>query len=291
MVTIVISYKAGTGDVLSLNLASLARHTKDVPHNIVVLTAEGDMDDDLKSLNTYYRINVQQVKLEPEFATSRAHGAMLDQYIPSRIDTEYVMTLDSDCFPVADGWLSDLMEMMNKGADMVGILHPWGPPDETMNQKRIEWRVMSQHCWESTHVACQMLRTSKLKELGAKYNAGDDTGLAIVAEAKLKGLKVDGFRVTRCPKPLVGNIDPEFNRYVCLVFGDKMYHHGGWTRTNVFADKPVFREEFWWVANRIFKEKGAEWLLDDAASYRFKFDREKEVSAEKMKRLFGFKNA
>jgi hypothetical protein len=283
MVTIVICYKKGTGDILSVNLASLARHTKDVPYNVVVLAAEGDVDEDLESLKSYYRIKVQQVGLEVGLVTTKAHGIMLDQYIPEGIDTEYVMTLDSDCFPIADGWLSDLLKM---NADVTGILHPWAPPPPDMNKKRIEWRVRSQHCWESTHVACQMLKTSKLKELGVKYNAGDDTGLAIVAAAKANGLKIDGYKATRCPIDM-GGIDPEFNRYIGLVFGDKVYHHGGWTRTTVGNDKPVFGSEYEWVAERILKERGAEWLLDDMVSYSFTFDREEEVAKEKMDRLFG----
>lgn len=283
MVTIVICYKKGTGDILSVNLASLARHTKDVPYNVVILAAEGDVDEDLESLKSYYRIKVQQIGLEVGLVTTKAHGIMLDQYIPEGIDTEYVMTLDSDCFPIVDGWLSELLKM---NADVTGILHPWAPPPSDMNKKRIEWRVRSQHCWESTHVACQMLKTSKLKELGAKYNAGDDTGLAIVAAAKANGLKIDGYKPTRCPIDM-GGIDPEFNRYIGLVFGDKVYHHGGWTRTTIGNDKPVFGSEYEWVAERILKEHGAEWLLDDIVSYKFEFDREEEVAKEKMDRLFG----
>lgn len=287
MVTIVICYKKGTGDILSINLASLARHTKDVPYKVDIVVARGDKDDGLATVNACFPVNIHEVSVDST-NSNKMHGAMLDAHIPS-IDSEYVMTLDSDCFPMANGWLSNLLNMMDNGAEVVGILHPWAPPPSNMNQKRIEWRVRSQHCWNNTHVACQMLRVSKLKELGAKYNAGDDTGLAIVATAKAKGLKIDGFKPTRCPKPVIGKLDPEFNRYQCIVFGDSMYHHGGWTRTNVGTDKPLFEDEVGWVAERIMKERGAEFLLEDNLSYKFKFDREEEVAKEKMDRLFGMK--
>ena len=291
MVTIVISYKKGTGNILAVNLASLARHTKDVPHKIDIITAKGDMDRDLIELNSYYRINMCELNICNSIDNiNKMHGMMLDAHIPSAIDSEFILTLDSDCFPVADGWLSDLLNM---NADIAGILHPWVPPPD-MNKNRIEWRVRSQHCWANTHVACQIMKTSKFKELGMKYNAGDDTGLAITKAAMDRAWKIDGYKLTRCPKPLEvvpGTTDPEFNRYVCLIYGDKMYHHGGWTRTNVGTDKPVLEDEFGWVTERVLTERGAEWLLDDDLSYKFKFDKEEEVAKEKMGRLFGLKNA
>lgn len=287
MVTIVICYKIGTGGILATNLASLARHTKDVNHNIVVLVAKGDIDEDLISLGSFYRINIKEVDLELGYPVSNRHGAMLDQYIPSEIKTEYVMTLDSDCFPVADGWLS---ELLNMNADLSGILHPWSPPDPSMNTKKIEWRVRTQHCWESTHVACQLIKTYRLRELSAKYNAGDDTGLDIVAKAKLKGFKIDGFRVTRCPIPSLGKTDPELNRYVGLVFGDYVFHYGGFTR-KVMGDEQVLNDEFGWIKDRMIANKGVEFLLDEGTSYKFTLDREEEVSKYRMDRLFGMRNA
>jgi hypothetical protein len=135
-----------------------------------------------------------------------------------------------------------------------------------------------------------MLRTEDVRLLNEKYNTGDDTGLALTKKAKSLGWKTDGFKVTRCPKPETGETDPEFNRYVALVYGDRVYHHGGFTRTVVLGDEPVFRKEFGWVAGRVIIERGAEFLLDDSLSYRFEFDREEEVAKEKMQRLFGLKS-
>jgi hypothetical protein len=290
-VTIVVCYQQGTGDILATCLASLARHTKDVSHKVVVLTRGREPDADLEQLRVAYA-NVSAISL-PEIddkVSSRVHGAMLDVVVPSRIDTEYVLTLDSDCFPVANGWLSDLLKMLKDGARISGILHPWAPPPSSMSQKKLEWRVRSQHCWETTHVACQMLRTEDVRLLNEKYNTGDDTGLALTKKAKSLGWKTDGFKVTRCPKPETGETDPEFNRYVALVYGDRVYHHGGFTRTVVLGDEPVFRKEFGWVAGRVIIERGAEFLLDDSLSYRFEFDREEEVAKEKMQRLFGLKS-
>jgi hypothetical protein len=112
--------------------------------------------------------------------------------------------------------------------------------------------------------------------------------LLIPLEAHKRGWKVDGFKVTRCALPRDGS-DPEFNRYVCLVFGDKVYHHGGFTRVAVGGDKQVLEEGYGWVKDDVIKNCGAKFLLRDDMSYKFKFDREEEVSADKMDRLFGKK--
>ena len=290
MVTIVICYQSGTELMLLANLKSIKRHTHGIGYKIVVVTRKGGDSEFLNSLKSGSLVqDIAELDINAE-VTSHVHGMMLDAVIPSMIDTKYVMTLDSDCFPVADGWLSDLLEMMRGGARVVGILHPWAPPPASMDKKKIEWRVRSQHCWETTHVACQMLKVADLMDLGTKYKAGDDTGLAIVAAAKAKGWRVEGFVVSRCPAPELGDIDPEFNRYVCLVFGDKIYHHGGFTRVAASGDEPVLNDEFGWVTKEIIANEGAEFLLDGRKSYKFKLDREEAVAQEKMDRLFGMRN-
>jgi hypothetical protein len=217
---------------------------------------------------------------------------MLDAFLVDRgVDTEFFLTMDSDCFPVAEGWLDYMLEMADgspayrEPARVVGILHPWSPPPADMDHDKIEWRVRSQHCWDSTHVACQMIRMDDLMKLKVTYAGGDDTGLLIPLEAKKHGWKIDGFRVTRCAKPRDCS-DPEFNRYVCLIFGDAVYHHGGFTRVATMGDKPVMDEAYGWVRGELLLRREAEFLLDDEYSYRFKFDREEEVSKEKMDRLF-----
>ena len=218
---------------------------------------------------------------------ARIHGTMLDNFLANNsVGTEFFLTMDSDCFPVADGWLEDMEGMLDKGAKVAGILHPWTPPPENMDHFRIEWRVRSQHCWNNTHVACQMIRYADLKELGVKYAGGDDTGLLVPLMAGKRGWKIDGFKVSRCANPR-DTSDPEFNRYVCLVFGDKIYHHGGFTRVATMGDKPMLAEAYGWVQKSILEHRGAEFMLSDEHSYKFKMDREEEVSKDKMDRLFG----
>lgn len=287
--TLVTCYKAGTSSVMEAWLASVRRHEAGLPGHIVILTKKGDVDEGLKRLvGEYAPMELEEVDVGSDLlSVSRVHGVMLDSYVPNKIQTELVVTMDSDCFPVADGWASELAGMLDSGARLAGILHPWGPPPKDMKKTKLEWRVRSQHCWERTHVACQMIRTADLKELGVKFAQGDDTGLLVTRLAAEKGWKTAGFMPTRCPRPAVGKVDPEFNRYVGLLYGDKVFHLGGFTRTAVCGDQPVFEVDFGWVKDQMLEERGAEFLLDDEQSYRFKFDQEEKVAAEKMQRLFG----
>jgi hypothetical protein len=230
-------------------------------------------------------LNVIKVSI-PIVPVTRVHGAMLDAFLDLNLASTFFMTMDSDCFPVADDWLDVLFKKMDDGARVVGILHPWAPPSEEMAHGRIEWRVRSQHCSNNTHVACQMLRTDDLKDLAVNYRDGDDTGLLIPNKARSLGWKVDGFHVTRCAKPQ-GSSDPEFNRHTTLVFGDKVYHHGAFTRNEIVGDKQYMVEEYKWVLDELKKRRGADFLLSDEFSHQFKFDREEAVAADKMKILFG----
>jgi hypothetical protein len=290
--TLVTCYKAGTFAVMESWLASVRRHEEGLLGDIVILTKKGDVDEGLRGLvDRYAPVEVEEVEVgDDPLSMSRIHGIMLDSYVPGRIKTELVVTMDSDCFPVANGWASELAGMLDSGARLAGILHPWGPPPKDMKKTKLEWRVRSQHCWERTHVACQMVRTDDLKELGVKFSKGDDTGLLVTRLAAERGWKTAGYMPTRCPRPAIGKVSPEFNRYVGLVYGDKVFHLGGFTRVSVCGDAPVFEEDFGWARDRMLRDKGAEFLLDDEQSYRFKFDREEEVAAEKMQRLFGMAN-
>lgn len=290
LVSIVICWKSGTEEMLTACLKGIQRHTHDVDYEVVLVDAEPEKNGgnftDTISLKSMRRATVPFLKDE----INCVHGKMLDHIVPG-IKTKYILTLDSDCFPVADGWLSELIKMLEDGASLAGILHPWAPPPSDLPKNKIEYRIRAQHCWETTHVACQLIETDYLRKLiekGCKFNGGDDTGLLIPAMVKEDGGKISGFKPTRCPIPWTGELDPEFNRYVCLVYGDKVYHHGGFSRKCVLKDQPVFGRSFMWCEKLVLWGHGAEFLLDDNFSYKYAFDREEEVAKEKMQRLFGF---
>lgn len=243
---------------------------------------------DSKVLNSFSLI--PESGISRRAGSSGVHGSMLDLFLPGEADADIVGTMDSDCLPVADGWLDGLVQALEVGpARLAGILHPWKPPHDKMNRKSIEWRVRSQHCWLTTHVACQFMKKSTLQELcrdGAKYAGGDDTGLLFPYYAKKRGWCCGGYMPTRSPVSRLEDCDPEFNRYIGVVYGDCLVHIGGATRESM-GDVPLLDKAFGWVKGRIIEEQGAEFLLSDDYSCRYRFDREDEVVREKMMRMFG----
>jgi hypothetical protein len=268
----------------------MTRHTANLPE-IYVLARDDDSASEADRIVDTLWCKVVKLRGQSNGA-ARVHGSMIDEFLTGcdLAGDELIMTMDSDCFPIADGWLDGLIAMMDSGAKVSGILHPWAPPPKDMDRKLIEWRIRSQHCWESTHVACQMIRASDLWSMRydvdpVSYSGGDDTGMLIPLRAHQLGWKIDGYKVTRCPKP-AESADPEFNRYASLVFGDMIYHCGGFTRIRM-GDTPVMEENYGWARKRMVECEGAEFLLDGDHSHRFRFDREEEVAKEKMCRLFG----
>ena len=289
-VTIAICYQEGTLDMMRVCLSAIKRHTKRQHRILLITKIPGGGQDELNTILDEFGLNQTNLYLvgsSESLLIGRPHGFMLD-YAMEGIDSKYVLTLDSDCFPVADGWLTELVEMMKPDVACAGILHPWKPPPE-MEKNMLEYRVRSQHCWETTHVACQLVRRDFLISQKLQYVTGDDTGLDIPKRAKEIGMKVVGWMPSRCANPRNSTFEAEFNRYVCLIWGDRVYHHGGYTRKSVFNDDETFNENFGWVLELLLAYEGAEFLLDDGNSHQFSLDREEEVAKEKMQRLFGLK--
>ena len=304
-VTILIVYVAGTADMLDVCLASLKRHPGGIPYKVRIITKAskiscqisdkndlmafakyGASDDYAEAMNVascYENIEVWSYEIGYTLTGSEMHGKLLDKAVYD-VDTEYVLTMDSDCFPVADNWLQYFMELHRLGAEITGILWPWIPPPANLNKNTIEYRVRKNHCWNNTQVVCQLVKKSFVIQNGLLFNSGDDTGFSLCEFAHSKDLLVTGLKPTRCALPK-GNLDPEMNRHVCVVYGDMIYHQGGSTRKKQGAsvDPLGYYDE---ARERVFREKGAEWILKDENSYRYRFDKEEDVAQFKMNAMF-----
>lgn len=295
-ITIMTCYVRGTHEMMSACLAAIQRHTK-CSASVLVAAAEGHLDQGLFEVVDCFQdkplhIEVAEIP-KSHIRKGHEHGCILDRAIETEVTSPYVLTLDSDALPMSDAWLDRLHAMMTSDKICTsGILHPWGPPPTGMNKSKLEWRVRTQHCWETTHVACQLIRLSDIQALHKKnigYAEGDDTGLGMVQSLKDDGRVCIGYRPSRCPKPAV-DFDAEFNRYSCVVYGDSVIHVGGFTRVTVDGDNSVFHRAFGWAEERVLEDGGAEFLLNDDQAYVYKFDKEEEVSDEKMQRLFGLES-
>lgn len=288
-VTIVCCYRTGTLRMMEACARAVVRHTK-MDYEFLIVTRDAEPGELDGVLGAFCPSTAMVLRVDVLDGPG-VHGRMLDEALASgvaRHGAPFVLTLDSDCLPVADGWLAGLHAgVVRAGVGAAGILHPWAPPPADMGRDTIEWRVRSQHCWESTHVACQLVPREFATHFGVGFADGDDTGLEVVKLIKTMGLRCEGFMPSRCPLSMT-DFDPELNRQVGVVYGDMVYHHGGHTRVSACGGDAALRRSFGWALDRVLEEGGAEWLLDDAVSHRYALDREEEVAAEKMKRLFGF---
>ena len=280
MITILMTYKSGPQRMLEVAVSALMRYKAGCPFELRIVT---DISDEKALKEAPFRY-IHQYDIPPANSGSGQHGRLLDAAVKD-VDTEYFLTLDSDCFPVADGWLKDLVDMQGDNVAASGILWPWVPAPESVRKGTLDSRIRGYHCSDNTHPACQLIRTKMFKENGWKFadQDGDDTNHGFMKKAHEVGMIVKGWMPTRCPLPDF-EFNPEFNRHECLVFGDKIYHHVGAT-TEMNKDASSLRV-FTKARERVYNESGAEWLLESGNSYQYKFDREEEVAQFKMKLMF-----
>ena len=283
--TIIITYAAGVPEILDVCLASLARHDAGMPCEVKVVTDALGFTEAKKviehspledcTLNDY---NIGAFKTGSEM-----HGKLLDTAVRN-CDTEYILTLDSDCFPVADNWLGRLMDLHKGGYFISGILWPWIQPPADLNKATIEYKIRKYQCYDCTQVACQLIRRDFLVDNNISFIGSRDTGFSVIDKAWERGLTVGGLMPTRCPKPKAG-VDPELNRMCCVVYGDMIYHQGAATRSVTVGDidPQGWLEE---ARKRVLQEKGAEWILKPGNSYQYNMSREEEVAQFKMEGMF-----
>lgn len=281
LVTIVVSAGGASERMLRACLCSLERHRGATEYKILVVApwhqcgVPQKVSEDLGV--QFHGVNARVDNL----SGSRIHAATLDNCL-YKVRTPYLLTLDADCFPVVDDWLDVMMSDIEAGAKVTGILHPWCPPPEELKSQTMEWRIRSQLCSNNTHVACQLVGLDTLKRLGVGFGDGDDTGLAIPVQARNAGMKVTGLKLSGCAYSTEAD-GLEFNREHCLIFGDKVYHHGGGCREEQGKGSP---SDIWrLVRKRVLDEGGAEFILEDP--YRYEFNNEEEVAAAMIEKILG----
>ena len=287
MIEVLVSYAAGTSEMLETCLASLRRHDAGKEYDVAVLTGDPQACEEAKPVAGTYGASCFSCDVSMARTSSGRHGRMLDAAVASS-KAERVLTLDSDCFPVADGWMSDLAERLDAGADVAGIAWPWAPPPDTVGRDTIEWRVRRQHCCTNTQVACQMVRTDLIRKMGLRFAdpSGDDTNFGLMDKVHAAGMRVSGVLPTRCALPdCPGAMDPEDNRHVCVVYGDAVYHHGGASR-EVRDEFSVQKGLYDAARARVKAERGAEWVLRPECGHVYRFDDEEAVARAKMDMMY-----
>jgi hypothetical protein len=271
--------------MLDVCLSSLRRHDVGVAHTVVVLSGDDQAFEESKPVAQRYCAVCCQYDVTGARTSSGRHGRMLDAAV-EHCKSEYVLTLDSDCLPIADGWMAWMMDKLESGTDVAGIVWPWIPPPPDVDRASIEWRMRRNHNWSKTQVACQLVRTDTLKKMGLKFADpdGDDTNFGLMDKVQAAGLKVEGMMPTRCALPDT-KFDVEANRHVCVVYGNMVYHHGGASR-EITGELRLAKGLFDVARNRIFEERGAEWILSPENCHIYRMDSEEGVAQIKMDMLY-----
>lgn len=282
-VTIIVSVGGASQNILETCVASIRRHTSDSDYKLLFACPSHQGNP------ASYVADAENIPIafediaDDDMSGSAVHGRLLDRIIQNTLDTDLFLTLDADCFPVDDSWLTILRNYIEEGAGVSGILCPYAPPPSDMKEG-LEHRIRSHLCWNNTHVACQMTRKSIIDKLGVGFRSGDDTGLAIPMAAHASGWCVKGLMPTRCAKP-EEDVEPELNRETCVIFGDSVYHHGKGCREELNRGLP---EEPWdKIRSEVLSHRGAEFLLRSDMSHEYVFNREEEAAHIKVMDVMG----
>lgn len=288
-VTILMVYASGVQRMLRVTLNALKGHVAGCSYKLRIIIDEDEKDAIWEVREIDPSVEIVSYDIGAVKTASGQHARLLDAAVKD-VDTEFFMTMDSDCFPVADGWLKKLMDMQEDDVAASGILWPWIPPPATVGEKTIEWKLRSFQNWNNIHPACELIRTKLMVDRGWKFADidGYDTNHGFMDKARAAGYRIVGLMPTR--GPLVDQecgieYDPEDNRMESLIFGDMLYHHVGATR-ECRGHTPEKTELFTNSRKRVYNDGGADWMLLPGNSHVFKMDREEEVAQARMKMVY-----
>jgi hypothetical protein len=136
------------------------------------------------------------------------HAVALDELV-ARIgsDVDYLVTLDTDAFPVADGWIDRLTTAIDQGAMLVGV-----------------WRdEMAPELAPFVHPSCLCVRRQDLLDLHIKFSVYDhmEPGQNLTDAVAAHGGQIVPLRRTN-------KRNPHF--LIAGIYGDLVYHHAAGSR-------------------------------------------------------------
>lgn len=147
----------------------------------------------------------------------RSHPKALDHLVSRvRADVDYIVTLDSDSFPVRSDWLDILVTNCERGASLTGVYR----------------NEMMPTIHPFVHVSGLCVRNRDLRALDVSFGRkmGQDVGQNISDELS---------RLGRTITPLTRSNVVNFHFLIGGIYGDAIYHHGAGSR----------RAQFWTSAD------------------------------------------
>jgi hypothetical protein len=194
---------------VDLCLRQIERHSRGSSYEVLVFDNSW-LPEHRTILESHPRVR----RFEPRQAGRNVrHGPALDRLV-RRVhpDTEFVVTLDTDSFPIRDGWIENLTGRLTGDVLVAGA---WR--DEMLPVKRA-----------FVHPTCLGIRRSTLEELGTGFAiaGGTDVAANITDAVHRRGGRSSKLRRSN-------RWNPHF--LMGAVYGDLVYHQGAGSRAPVFS--------------------------------------------------------
>jgi hypothetical protein len=202
---------------ISLCLRQIERHT-DPNHYRVLVYDQSKLPEHDQILRDH---DVEVIR-DPD-GRHMPHPVALDLLVERAAGAEFVVTMDTDSFPVSDRWLEQLTGSVRRGAAIAGIYR-----DEMAPKIR-----------PFIHVSGLCIRRDTLLGLDVSFarHKGQDAGQNITETLTATGEELS---------PLFRSNRRNFHFLIGGLYGDLMYHHGAgsrhanfWTSVDVDADERV----------------------------------------------------
>jgi hypothetical protein len=193
---------------IGLCLEQIARHTDPAAYQVFVWD-NSFLPEHLEIIARHPQATVYS---EAETQRDVPHGRALDRlFLEVSPGTEYVVTLDTDSFPIRDGWLENLVGRLEAGAALAGV-----------------WRdEMFPKVLPYVHPSCLAIRSEMLRELGIPFHRRDE---AEVGQNLTTAVIAAGRTISRLRRSNVREV-----HYVLGgIYGDLVYHHGAGSRRAAF---------------------------------------------------------
>jgi hypothetical protein len=194
---------------IKICLEQLARHTDASAYQVLVWDNTA-LPEHLEILNSSPQVTVFTAEDGKDVRHGRALDRLLDQ-VPS--DVEFVVTFDTDSFPIRDGWLENLLGRLDGGAALAGV-----------------WRdEMAPRIPAYVHPSCLAARRDVLVELNVDF-ARKQGHRIDVGQHITNSVIASGGLISRLRRTNVHNM----HFLMGGVYGDLVYHHGAGSRHAAF---------------------------------------------------------
>jgi hypothetical protein len=208
---------------IRLCLQQLERFTPESEYQVLVWD-NSFLPDQLEMLEARPQVSVFS---EREKQKDVRHGRALDRLmrkVPEEV--EFIVTLDTDSFPVRGGWLANLLDRLDDRVALTGI-----------------WRdEMAPRIAGYVHPSCLGARRETLAALDVEFARKQGVHRVDVGQNITNAIVAAGGRISRLRRSNARNM----HFLMGGVYGDLMYHHGAgsrhasfWTSFDNDADEAV----------------------------------------------------